>query len=211
MRTVYLGLRSVLDRLAALVLLILVSPILLACAVAVLVTMGRPLLFLQPRVGQHGVIFKIVKFRTMVPDAEQLGGGYMPDGMDLVPPLGKFLRRFSLDELPQLLNILTGDMSFIGPRPAPVDHLDRYTDRQRGRLRVKPGLTGLAQVELRNEAPWSRRIELDLEYVERVGPVLDVTLLLRTVPKVLAGSSIRYGQTAAEVDDLRPRHRGASE
>src|SRR5690606_20726501 len=144
------------------------------------IRMGSPVMFHQQRIGRYGRVFRIHKFRTMINDAERLGGGEMPDALNLIPPLGAFLRRSSLDELPQLWNILKGDIAIVGPRPALVSHFSRYTPRQRRRVEVPQGLTGLAQVRYRNDAPWSVRIESDLEYIDRLGPLLDLELILRT-------------------------------
>lgn len=201
----YLRVRSVLDRLVGLVALGLLSPVLAVIAVAVRTRMGSPILFRQQRVGRGGTPFTLLKFRTMVNDAERLGGGYMPPELDLVPPLGAFLRRTSLDELPQLVNMVRGDIALIGPRPALPDQFERYTDEQRRRVTVPQGLTGLAQVRFRNEAPWSVRIESDLEYIDRLGPRIDVLVLLRTIGRVVAGAGVRTDQRPHDVDDLGPR------
>lgn len=201
----YLRIRAVADRLVAALAVIILSPLFVVIAAAVRLMMGSPILFSQKRVGQHGRVFLIHKFRTMIPNAERLGGGYMPAELNLIPPLGSFLRRTSLDELPQLFNILKGDISIVGPRPALPDHYERYTARQARRVEVPQGLTGLAQVEHRNEAPWSVRIETDLRYIERLGPLTDVSIILATVTRVFRGSGIRTDQSAAEVDDLGPR------
>ncbi|MGN8026953.1 sugar transferase [Microbacterium sp. 22242] len=200
----YLTLRGVIDRVIAAVALVVLSPVLVALTIAVLVRMGRPVLFRQKRVGQGGREFFIYKFRTMVQDAEQRGGGYMPAEMNLIPPLGAFLRKTSLDELPQLLNILKGDISIVGPRPALPSQYARYTSRQAGRVSVPQGLTGLAQVLHRNEAPWSVRIETDLRYIDRIGPGTDFRILCATAVRVLRGTGVRTDQTAGEVDDLGP-------
>jgi len=198
----YLRLRRALDVLAAAALLVLTLPLSAGVAIAVRVSMGSPILFKQERVGQGGRRFAIFKFRTMVQDAEMLGGGYMPAKLDLVPPLGRFLRKTSLDEIPQLINIFRGDMSFIGPRPALPDQVQRYNETQARRLSVPQGLTGLAQVRYRNNATWSVRIESDLDYVERLGPRLDLTILGLTARRVLGGHGVLLDQQPDEVDDL---------
>ena len=201
-KRVYIALRSLTDRVFAVVALLAFSPIMLVIATVVRVHMGPPVLFRQVRIGTNGRPFEILKFRTMVVDAERLGGGYMTPEMQLVPPVGRFLRRTSLDELPQLANILKGDLALIGPRPAIPSQYERYTARQARRVSVPQGITGLAQVLYRNEAPWSVRIEADLEYIDRMGPLLDLQILLKTVGRVSGGSGIRLDQSAAEVDDL---------
>jgi len=204
MKTFYIRTRGILDRAMAAGAIIVLSPVFAGVVLAIRVRMGSPVFFHQDRIGQHGRVFRIHKFRTMINDAERLGGGYMPDALNLIPPLGAFLRRTSLDELPQLWNILKGDIAIVGPRPALVSHLPRYTPRQRRRVDVPQGLTGLAQVRYRNDAPWSVRIESDLEYIDRLGPRLDIELVFRTVLNVFRGSGIRTNQTALEVDDLGP-------
>lgn len=203
MRSCYLAIRRVLDLITAITLLVILAPLLAIVAMLIQTKMGRPVLFRQMRQGHKGP-FSLFKFRTMINNAEHIGGGYMAPDLTLIPPLGAFLRASSLDELPQLLNILKGDMSFVGPRPALPSQVARYTFAQRGRLNVPQGITGLAQVRYRNEAPWSVRIEADLEYVRSVSLVSDVRILVGTVGKVLSGSGVRSDQTAADVDDLAP-------
>jgi lipopolysaccharide/colanic/teichoic acid biosynthesis glycosyltransferase len=200
MTSSYLGARYVLDRLVAAVLLVVLSPVMAAIALAVLLSTGRPVLYLQQRVGRHGRIFSVIKFRTMVEDAERIGGGYTPEDLDLITPIGKLLRASSLDELPQLVNVLRGEMALIGPRPTMHDQYERYTAFQRRRVEVLPGITGLAQVTYRDDAPWSKRIELDVEYIDRAGPRLDLTIVFRTFRRVFSGA--RSDQTPGEVDDL---------
>lgn len=196
------GKRAV-DLVGSAVLLTLTAPLHAAVAAAVRITSGRPVYFSQRRVGRHGAEFRVHKFRTMVTDAEARSQGYPT--ADMVTAVGRVLRRWSLDELPQLWNIAKGEMSFVGPRPTLPDQVARYTERQRGRLAVRPGLTGLAQVRHRNDAPWSVRIETDLTYAERVSLRGDLAVLAATVPVALRGSGMQHGQTAAEVDDLGPR------
>lgn len=203
----YLAARSVADRVVAAVGLVVTAPVLLVASAAIVVTMGRPVLFRQVRIGRGGRRFSIVKLRTMVPDAERLGGGYVPRGMPLVTPLGRILRSTSVDELPQLWNVLVGDMAFVGPRPSLPDQFERYTDRQRGRVLVPQGITGLAQVRHRDAAPWSVRIEADLEYVSTVSPLVDARLLLATVVAVVRRDGIVQHQTPDDIDDLGDRRR----
>lgn len=199
--TDYLSLRRSVDVLAATILVVVLSPVLLVTALLVLVLMGRPIFFRQVRIGHRGP-FVLYKFRTMVRDAEAIGGGYNAEQLHLIPPLGVRLRASSLDELPQLFNILRGDMTFIGPRPAMPDQVARYTARQRQRLLVPQGITGLAQVRYRNNAPWSVRIETDIEYLHALGPVEDLKIIAATVRSVLTHADVRTDQTAHEVDDL---------
>ncbi|QCR19864.1 sugar transferase [Agrococcus sp. SGAir0287] len=206
----YLAARGVADRIVAGVGLVVASPVMLAIALAILASMGRPVLFRQERVGLHGRRFAIVKFRTLVRDAERLGDGYVLPGMDLVPPLGRVLRASSLDELPQLWNILRGEMAFVGPRPTVPDQYERYTARQRGRVSVPQGITGLAQLRYRDAAPWSVRIESDLEYVATLSLATDLRLLAATAGAVLRRDGIVQHQTPEDIDDLGDGTSGAS-
>lgn len=194
------GGKRVVDVLVAGVGSIVLLPVHAACAAAVVLTSGRPIYFTQARAGRDGEEFDLVKFRTMTVGTHELSGGYPTPAM--VTPVGRWLRKLSLDEIPQLLNILKGDMSLVGPRPALPEQVERYTEAQRGRLAVRPGLTGLAQVRYRNNAPWSVRIESDLEYIETAGLWTDLKIVLRTVPAVLFGAGVVTGQTVDQVDDL---------
>jgi lipopolysaccharide/colanic/teichoic acid biosynthesis glycosyltransferase len=158
-------------------------------ALAVRLSSRGPVLFRQERVGRDGEPFSLLKLRTMRADGPN---PVFPDA-DRTTPVGKVLRRTSVDELPQLWNVARGDMSVVGPRPTLGYQVARYSERQRGRLAVRPGLTGLAQVRLRNAAPWAERIELDLDYVERQSLALDVRILVRSVLVVLQGALGRGG------------------
>ena len=178
----------VVDRVAAAVLLVLLWPLLAGIAIWILVDGGRPALLRQERVGKNGRRFTMLKFRTMVPNALELAHDLTDDPRITRP--GRFLRRTSLDELPQLWNVLRGDMSVIGPRPTLRYQVDRYTDRQRRRLEVRPGLTGLAQVNGRATLAWDDRIELDVWYVEHRSPLVDLKILLRT-PLALFGGTYK--------------------
>jgi lipopolysaccharide/colanic/teichoic acid biosynthesis glycosyltransferase len=156
---------------------------------------GSPI-YTQVRVGRGGRPFRIFKLRTMVRGAEFTGAGLaIAAGDDRVTRLGTLIRRYSLDELPNLWNVLRGDMSVIGPRPTLQHQVDAYTERERGRLAVKPGITGWAQVNGRASLPWSERIELDLWYVEHRSLALDLQILRRTGKLVLTGSGLYKGET----------------
>jgi lipopolysaccharide/colanic/teichoic acid biosynthesis glycosyltransferase len=157
------------------------------CAIAIKRTSPGPVFFRQERAGLHGHVFRVVKFRTMVDDPD--GNPLFPDD-DRITSAGRWLRRLSLDELPQLVNVVVGDMSIVGPRPTLPYQVERYTPEQRRRLDVRPGLTGLAQIKGRNSILWAERIEHDLEYVDRQSLLYDLWLVLRTVPAVLGGSGI---------------------
>ena len=162
-----------LDAAAALAALLLLSPLLLLLALLVRLRLGSPVLFRQTRPGRHGELFTLYKFRSMrdgpEPDADRLTG------------FGRLLRRSSLDELPELWNVLRGDMSLVGPRPLLPEYLERYSPEQARRHEVRPGLTGWAQVHGRNAVDWNRKFELDVHYVDHASPALDAKILLLTL------------------------------
>ena len=171
--------------------LALASPFLLAAALAIKLEDGGPVLYRQTRVGKDGRDFELLKLRSMTVGAEHMGAGYAIDRNDSrITRVGRVLRRTSVDELPQLWNVLRGDMSVIGPRPTLRYQVDRYSERQRRRLEVRPGLTGWAQIHGRATLAWADRIELDVWYVEHRSPVLDLKILLRT-PLALFGGTYR--------------------
>lgn len=176
--------------------LALASPLLLvACAAITIESPGSPL-YRQRRVGLNGREFELVKLRTMVKNAERIGSGLAVDQDDpRILRTGRLLRRLSLDELPNLVNVLKGDMSIVGPRPTVIAQVEKYDERQRGRLAVKPGITGWAQVNGRASLPWSERIDLDLWYVEHRGARLDARILARTVKMLLTGDGLYRGET----------------
>jgi len=161
--------------------LIVASPLLGLAAIAVKLEGRGPVLFRQTRVGKDGADFELLKLRTMVVGAETMGAGYaVNEGDSRITRAGRLLRRFSLDELPQLWNVVRGEMSVIGPRPTLRYQVERYTPRQRRRLDVKPGITGWAQIHGRAALPWAERIELDVFYVDHRTPMLDLRILART-------------------------------
>jgi sugar transferase EpsL len=182
--------KRLLDLSVAIVTLVLALPILGIVAVLIRFTMGSPVLFRQKRPGRHGQIFELIKFRTMA----ELNG---PDGEPLsdeerLTALGRFLRRSSIDELPQLWNVIRGDMSLVGPRPLLAEYLELYSQRQSRRHEVLPGITGLAQVLGRNAIEWEDRLELDVQYVERQSLQMDLRILWMTVACVLRRSGISH-------------------
>ncbi len=180
--------KRALDILLAGIALILLVPFLLLIAVLIRLTMGKPILFVQERPGRHGKIFRIYKFRTM---RDLVGSQSRPLPDDArISRMGKFLRTASLDELPELLNVLRGDMSLVGPRPLRVEYLELYTPKQARRHEVRPGITGWAQVNGRNAVSWEKRFELDVWYVDHWTLGLDVRILGRTAMKVLRGEGI---------------------
>jgi lipopolysaccharide/colanic/teichoic acid biosynthesis glycosyltransferase len=169
--------------------LVVSSPLLALSAVAVKLDSSGPVLYRQTRVGRDGADFELLKLRTMVPGAESLGAGHAVDrGDPRITRVGRLLRRLSLDELPQLWNVVRGDMSIVGPRPTLRYQVERYSPRQLHRLDVKPGITGWAQIHGRTRLPWSERIELDLWYVEHRSPRLDLQILLRTPGSLFRGT-----------------------
>ncbi|MCS7007577.1 MAG: sugar transferase [Thermoleophilia bacterium] len=169
--------------------LALASPVLGLAALAIKLEDGGPILYRQTRVGKDGRDFELLKLRTMVVGAERLGSGYAVNAGDpRITRVGRVLRRTSIDELPQLWNVLRGDMSVIGPRPTLRYQVEQYDARQRRRLEVKPGLTGWAQVNGRAALPWTERIELDIWYVEHRSPLVDLKILLRTPLALFRGT-----------------------
>ena len=152
-----------------------------------LITKQSPLFF-QERPGKGEKVFRIMKFKTMT-DARDIDGNFLPD-KERVTKLGNFMRRFSLDEIPQLINVIKGDMSLIGPRPLRVHYLPYYTEKEKLRHTVRPGITGLAQVSGRNAISWDEKLEKDVEYVENLSFLLDIKILLKTAQKVLKGSDV---------------------
>ncbi|MGZ4182387.1 MAG: sugar transferase [Solirubrobacteraceae bacterium] len=188
--------RRALDLVVAGVGSLVTAPLLALLALAVrLESPGHPI-YTQTRVGKDGELFEIYKLRTMVHGAEFTGAGLaIQEGDDRITRIGRFLRRYSLDELPNLWNVLRGEMSIIGPRPTLQVQVDQYTERERGRLAVKPGITGWAQVNGRTSLPWSERIELDLWYVEHRTLALDLEILVRTVRMVVSGQGLYKGET----------------
>ena len=193
------------DRVAAGVLLLLLSPAFAVIGLLVWLEDGRPSFFRQDRVGRYGRRFLIWKFRSMVVEADRLldkEGRVHGDGR--ITRVGRFLRLTSLDELPQLINVIRGEMSFIGPRPGLKEHYDRYTAAQKRRYDMRPGVTGLAQVNGRNTLPWSRRIAYDLEYIDQFSLWQDVKILAKTIAIVATGKNVVLDRNPELVDDLPP-------
>lgn len=186
MQQSYLKFKYTLDFFFALLALVLLGPLLLLVALAVRLESKGPALYLQPRVGAGEKVFRIFKFRTMVANADQIGPLLTQDKDPRITRLGALLRRTSIDELPQILNILKGEMSFIGPRPEVPPIVETYTERQRGVFRVRPGLSGWAQVNGRDELDIPTKLNLDLEYVEKVSLGFDLRILLLTFPTILS-------------------------
>ena len=188
--------------------LLVLSPVLLVTAALVRSRLGSPVIFRQARPGKHGEIFHLYKFRTMT-DERDAEGTLLPDEMRLTS-FGKKLRALSLDELPELVNILRGDMSIVGPRPLLVKYLPRYSPEQRRRHDVTPGLTGWAQVNGRNAISWEKKFELDVWYVEHISFWLDVKIIVMTVMKVLRREGIS-GENAATMEEFKGSEVGVGE
>ena len=188
--------KRALDLAVAVPLLTVTAPIVGLAALAVrLESPGHPI-YKQRRIGLDGHAFEVIKLRTMVSGAEHMGAGMAVDEGDTrITKIGAFLRRTSIDELPNLLNIVRGEMSLVGPRPTIQVQVDQYTDRQRGRLTVRPGLTGWAQVNGRASLPWSERIELDLQYIERASLRLDLRIIFLTARMAVTGHGLYRGET----------------
>jgi lipopolysaccharide/colanic/teichoic acid biosynthesis glycosyltransferase len=179
------------DVVLAAALFLLTLPLLILAALAIRLESRGPVFYRQLRVGRDDEPFELWKLRTMVPGAESMGAGiYVLEGDPRITRTGRLLRRFSLDELPNLVNVLKGDMAIVGPRPTVQEQVDRYTDRQRRRLEVKPGITGWAQINGRASLSWPERIELDVWYVEHRSLRLDLRILLKTARMLATGHGL---------------------
>jgi lipopolysaccharide/colanic/teichoic acid biosynthesis glycosyltransferase len=195
--------RRAIDLAGASVALLLSAPVLGIAALAIRLESRGPAIYRQRRAGLYGQPFDALKLRTMVHGAEQLGAGLAVNANDSrITRVGAVLRRTSIDELPNLVNVLRGDMSLIGPRPTLPVQVEQYTERQRGRLSVRPGITGWAQVNGRAALPWSERIELDLYYIEHRSLALDLRILWRTAAMVLGGSGLYKGESGGWEGEL---------
>jgi len=182
------------DKILALILIILFSPIMLITAILIYIKMGKPIIFTQSRPGYKGKIFKIYKFRTMSDEKDE-NGNLLPDEKRL-KGVGKVIRSLSLDELPQLFNVLKGEMSFVGPRPLLVEYLELYNDEQKRRHDVVPGITGWAQVNGRNAISWSEKFKYDIEYVDKQSFLFDLKIMFLTALKVLKREGISQAGNA---------------
>jgi lipopolysaccharide/colanic/teichoic acid biosynthesis glycosyltransferase len=188
------------DLVIGILLLIIALPIFAAIATLIVIETGRPVFYVDERIGLGGRPFRVFKFRTMIVGALDQGlGRLVAAGDRRITSTGRVLRRWSLDELPQVLNVVKGDMSVVGPRPTYAEQVKRYTEHDAGRLRVKPGITGLAQVSVRNDLSWRARIDLDLRYAETLSPWIDLRILLRTPVVVLRGLGL-YGKSGVTPD-----------
>lgn len=200
MDIVYLTIKRIIDFLFSLIILLILLPLFLVVAILIKLDSKGPVIFKQSRLGKDGNVFKVWKFRTMIDNAEKMGTGLTTAQNDpRITRVGKILRKASIDELPQLINVLKGDMSFIGPRPAPVHHLKQYNENERQRLKVLPGITGWAQVNGRNILTWPERIEKDIWYVNNISFLLDLKIAFKTIKVVLLSEGVYSGRNDAKV------------
>ncbi|WP_314065912.1 sugar transferase [uncultured Vagococcus sp.] len=195
-----LFIKRTLDIILSLIALIVLSPLMLIIFLLVRVRLGAPVIFKQERPGKNEKLFNMYKFRTMT-NAKDSSGEYLPDDVRLTS-FGKFLRSTSLDELPELWNILKGEMSIVGPRPLLVKYLPLYSEEQRKRHSVRPGLTGLAQVNGRNAISWESKFDLDIKYVSRITFLGDARILLLTVKKVFGREDIQ-SSTSSTMEEFK--------
>ncbi len=186
-----------LDFFFSVILIVAISPVLFLVAVAIKLDSKGPVFFKQERLGQDAKVFKVYKFRTMITGADKIGSGIFTDSTDpRITRVGKILRKTSIDELPQIINILKGEMSFIGPRPVPVGHLQKYNVGDEKRIQLKPGITGWAQVNGRNKLTWPEKIEKDIWYSNNLSLILDIKIVLRTIKSILFREGIYSGRYA---------------
>lgn len=192
--------KIVFDFLSSVFILLVLLPILLGVSIGILLTMGRPVIFKQERIGQNNKPFLMYKFRTM---REPIKGEnrFLSDA-NRITRLGDFLRRSSLDELPEIINVIKGNMSLVGPRPLLDFHLELFDKYQQKRHSVKPGMTGLAQIMGRQSLSFKQRINLDLEYVNKMSFLFDIKIIMKTIFVVLGSSGVENGQVFEEVDDV---------
>jgi len=192
----YEPVKRAIDLVGAGVAVVISAPVVVICAIAVKLDSRGPVIFKQQRAGRDGVEFEIYKLRTMVVGAQSIGAGdAVDDGDARITRVGGFLRRWSLDELPNLWNVVGGQMSLVGPRPTLLNQIDAYTVHQRRRLDVRPGVTGWAQVAGRASLPWPERIELDVWYVQHMSLLLDLKIILATVRMVFTGRGLYRGES----------------
>lgn len=204
MSRTYLAFRYIIDSIVAAILLVLLSPILLIVAILIKRD-GGPIFFRQERVGKNANIFRVFKFRSMIVDADDFLNDQGEATRDRITPIGKFIRRTSIDELPQFINILIGDMAMIGPRPILPKMLPFMTTAENDRFAVRPGITGLAQVNGRNNLIWSKRFIMDVEYTNNANVFLDFKIAFKTIWNVFTAKDISEDRNASKVDDITSR------
>ena len=187
--------KRIIDLVLSIIATIILSPLILIISILIKIDSKGPIFFLQERLGKNGKVFRIIKFRTMIVNAENIGDGLKvkSEKDNRITKMGKILRKTSLDEIPQLINVIKGDMSIVGPRPPVTYHPHKdedYSLEQKERFKVRPGITGLAQVRVRNSATWDERIEIDREYVKKESFKLDCIIILKTIKKVFEKENI---------------------
>ncbi len=203
MRKVNLLIKRFVDILGSFIGIIILSPLFILVAICIKVTSEGPVFFKQKRLGKDGKVFDIIKFRTMIVNAEKIGDGLTVKSEDdsRITKVGKLLRKTSLDELPQLINVLKGDMSLVGPRPPatyfPYDGYENYPEWAKRRFDMRPGMTGLAQITVRNSVVWDKRIVIDNIYIDEFNILLDTKILLLTVARIIKPQSIYYSTPVA--------------
>ena len=180
--------KRIIDIIASLAGLIIISPVLIIIAILIKIKLGSPVFFIQDRVGKNGKVFKMIKFRTMLNSTNKFGE--LLSDEERLTSFGKILRSTSIDELPELINVLKGDMSLVGPRPLLVEYIPLYSPKQWRRHEVKPGITGLAQVSGRNNVDWEDRFNIDVDYVDNFSLILDFKILFKTISKVIKRDGI---------------------
>ena len=198
MKTIQFGIKRIFDVAASILLIgiLIVIPVMIVVPVVIKLTSRGPAMFTQDRVGRNGKIFKIYKFRTMLIPEERIDkDGNVLEPNDSITPVGSFLRKTSLDELPQLFNILIGDMSFVGPRPMLPSQVEKISDYYKQRHTVRPGVTGLAQVNGRNDLTWDKKLEFDMKYVREFSLWMDIRIFFKTVKVVLSHEGVDYVHT----------------
>lgn len=191
--------KRILDFTLSLLALIVLSPIMIILAICIKIDSKGPIFFLQERLGRNGKVFKIIKIRTMIVNAEHIGDGLSvkTENDNRITKIGKILRKTSLDELPQLINVVKGDMALIGPRPPVTYHphkFEDYPEHQKPRFNVRPGITGLAQARVRNNATWDERIEIDLEYINKISFSGDIKIIFDTIKSIFKKENIYQAQ-----------------
>jgi sugar transferase EpsL len=201
-RLLSFGLKRVFDVTLALVALLVLSPLLAGLVVAVWIRLGRPIFFTQPRPGRGGRIFRMIKFRTMTDQRD--ASGRLRSDAERLTPFGAWLRSTSLDELPELWSIVKGDMSLVGPRPLLVDYLPRYTPEEARRHEVRPGLSGLAQVNGRNQTTWEERLQFDVWYVDHRSFLLDLSIIGRTIVQIIRRQGVNAKGEATMAEFRQP-------
>lgn len=198
--------KHMIDKIFGLILIVLIFPILVLLSIAIKLNSKGPIIFKQKRLGKNGKVFNMYKFRTMYVDAPDLrnedGSTFNSDDDPRVTKVGKILRKTSLDELPQILNILKGEMSFIGPRPDLPDHYDLYSEDDKKKLLVRPGVTGYAQANGRNSNSWAQRIAMDIYYIENYSLILDIQIFFKTIFSVLKQEGVnKYSEDSEEAPE----------